>query len=167
MYLPHYLISLLIIPLSAYNWIAVMAYWLNCHPKFLSKEVRVDSADRALLLELPVVSPNLDCITYLVGFLYNTVMLFYPKYSQKTTHCSPSWASYGYLDSKVYGANMGPSWGPQDPCGPHVGPMNFVTWIVFCEFGISSTLHLQLTCYLQCYIIIEHAVMNPSNCIDL
>ena len=28
-------------------------------------------------------------------------------------------------DNKVHGANMGPSWGRQDPGGPHVGPMNF------------------------------------------
>ena len=27
--------------------------------------------------------------------------------------------------SKFYGANMGPTWGRQDPGGPHVGPMNF------------------------------------------
>ena len=31
-------------------------------------------------------------------------------------------------DSKVRGANMGPIWGRQDPCGPHVGPMNFAVW---------------------------------------
>ena len=31
-------------------------------------------------------------------------------------------------DSKVHGANMGPIWGQQDSCGPHVGPMNFVIW---------------------------------------
>ena len=31
-------------------------------------------------------------------------------------------------DSKVHGANMGPSWGWQDPAGPHVGPMNFDIW---------------------------------------
>ena len=29
-----------------------------------------------------------------------------------------------YPDSKVHGANMGPTWGQQDPGGPHVGPMN-------------------------------------------
>ena len=29
-------------------------------------------------------------------------------------------------ESKVYGANMGPIWGRQDPGGHHVGPMNFV-----------------------------------------
>ena len=31
-------------------------------------------------------------------------------------------------DSKVYGANMGPIWGRQDPGGPRVGPMNFDIW---------------------------------------
>ena len=29
-----------------------------------------------------------------------------------------------YPDSKVHGANIGPTWGPWDPDGPHVGPMN-------------------------------------------
>ena len=33
-------------------------------------------------------------------------------------------------DSKVHGANMGPTWGRQDPGGPHVGPMNFAIWEV-------------------------------------
>ena len=28
-------------------------------------------------------------------------------------------------DSKAHGANMGPTWGLQDPGVPHVGPMNF------------------------------------------
>ena len=32
-------------------------------------------------------------------------------------------------DSKVYGANMGPVWGRQDPGGPHVGPMNLAIWV--------------------------------------
>ena len=31
-------------------------------------------------------------------------------------------------DSKVYGANMGSTWGRQDPVGPHVGPMNLAIW---------------------------------------
>ena len=30
-------------------------------------------------------------------------------------------------DSKVHGAYMGPTWGRQDPGGPHVGPMNLAT----------------------------------------
>ena len=31
-------------------------------------------------------------------------------------------------DSKAHRANKGPTWGQQDPGGPHVGPMNFVIW---------------------------------------
>ena len=41
------------------------------------------------------------------------------------------WGLYGLYcdpDSKVYGANMGPIWGRQDPGGAHVGPMNFDIW---------------------------------------
>ena len=34
-----------------------------------------------------------------------------------------------YPDSKVYGANMGPTLGRQDPGRPHVGPMNVVIWV--------------------------------------
>ena len=36
----------------------------------------------------------------------------------------------GYRDSKIHGANMRPSWGRQDPGGPHVGPMNFAIWVL-------------------------------------
>ena len=35
-----------------------------------------------------------------------------------------------YPDSKVHGAIMGPSWGRQDPGGPHVGPMNLAIWVL-------------------------------------
>ena len=31
-------------------------------------------------------------------------------------------------DSKVHGANMGPTWRRQDPGGPHVGHMNLAIW---------------------------------------
>ena len=31
-------------------------------------------------------------------------------------------------ESKVYGANMGPTWGRQDPGGPCVGPMYLAIW---------------------------------------
>ena len=46
-----------------------------------------------------------------------------------TLHYSP-FASGGFLlqkapDSKVHGANMGPTWVLSAPDGPHVGPMNF------------------------------------------
>ena len=35
---------------------------------------------------------------------------------------------YDSPDSKVHGAYMGPTWGWQDPGGPHVGPMNLAIW---------------------------------------
>ena len=35
-----------------------------------------------------------------------------------------------YPDSKVHGANMGSTWGRQDPGRPHVGPMNLAIWLV-------------------------------------
>ena len=41
-------------------------------------------------------------------------------------------------DSKVYGANMGPIWGRQDPGGPHVGHMNF------CYLGCYKHIYLPL-----------------------
>ena len=31
-------------------------------------------------------------------------------------------------NSKVHESHMGPTWGRQDPGGPHVGPMNFAIW---------------------------------------
>ena len=42
---------------------------------------------------------------------------------------------YQYPDSKVHGANMGPTWGRQDPGGPHVGPMNFAIWVCRAKKG--------------------------------
>ena len=34
-----------------------------------------------------------------------------------------------YPDSKVHGANMGPTWVLSVPDGPHVGPMNLAIWV--------------------------------------
>ena len=36
-------------------------------------------------------------------------------------------------ESKVHVANMGPTWGRQDPGGPHVGPMNLAIWDIEAE----------------------------------
>ena len=37
-----------------------------------------------------------------------------------------------YPDKKVHGAYMGPTWGRQDPGGPHVGPMTFAIRVPTC-----------------------------------
>ena len=50
-----------------------------------------------------------------------------------------------YPDSKVHGANMGPIWGRQDPGGPHVGPMNFATWVIFAKIVTSLWIFRNLT----------------------
>ena len=36
--------------------------------------------------------------------------------------------SHDHPDNKVYGANMKPTWGRQDPGRPHVGPMKLAIW---------------------------------------
>ena len=58
-------------------------------------------------------------------------------------------------DSKVHGANMGPTWGWQDPCGSHVGPINFAIFDVL-ERKIIRILNIQ-TIYI--YIIPESGKM--------
>ena len=37
--------------------------------------------------------------------------------------------SDGFPDSKIHGANMGPTWVLSAPGGPHVGPMNLAIWV--------------------------------------
>ena len=39
-----------------------------------------------------------------------------------------AWILDDIPNGKVHGANMGPTWGRQDPGGPHVGPMNLAFW---------------------------------------
>ena len=43
-------------------------------------------------------------------------------------HSTPCRQAFYSPYSKVHGANMGSTWGRQDPGGPHVGPMNFAIW---------------------------------------
>ena len=61
-------------------------------------------------------------------------MVFLSHYTpyQKRIVCQPApeWQP-GHTnnpDSKVHGANMGPTWGWQDPGGPHVGNVNLAIW---------------------------------------
>ena len=53
-----------------------------------------------------------------------------------------------YSDSKVYGTNMGPSWGRQVPGGPHVGPTNFAIWVYSKPHSVcySKTLYYSTAC---------------------
>ena len=59
-----------------------------------------------------------------------------------------------YPDSKVHGTNMGPTWGRQDPDGPHGGPMNRIIWVWTCcaqyylhfKFQCSRSIHIYVSC---------------------
>ena len=44
-------------------------------------------------------------------------------------------------DSKVHGANMGPTWVLSSPGGPHVGPMNLPIWDGYVYNSRSRTVH--------------------------
>ena len=49
--------------------------------------------------------------------------LFQGTYSSKYSRCG---CIHIFPDSKIYGANMGPTWVLSAPDGPHVGPMTSV-----------------------------------------
>ena len=52
-----------------------------------------------------------------------------------------------YPDSKVHGANMGTTWGRQDPGGPHVGLMNPAFWG---NHEIYYTIHFEVLMITHC-----------------
>ena len=46
--------------------------------------------------------------------------------------------NHAYPDSKVHGANMGPTWVLPHPVGPHVGPMNLAIKVANEIIGIGQ-----------------------------
>ena len=74
-------------------------------------------------------------------------------------------------DSKVHGANMGPIWGRQDPCGPHEGPMNRAIWDVtgisinkFCD-AVYSPKRPQVIDYIKwmlIYCVISKEILSTE-----
>ena len=68
-------------------------------------------------------------------------------------------------DSKVRVAHMGPTWGRQDPGGPHVGPMNLATRV---EPWLYNVMHF---CIFRCNwfdfiasILTADEVLHTSRC---
>ena len=59
-------------------------------------------------------------------------------------------------DSKIHGANVGPTWGRQDPGGPHVGPIILVIWAGEVS---NHAISLQAT---QCYTYRQRDSTNES-----
>ena len=55
---------------------------------------------------------------------------------------SGSSASVKHPDSKIHGANMGPTWVLSAPGGPHVGPMNL---------AVRASLSMNITLVVECW----------------
>ena len=63
-------------------------------------------------------------------------------------------------DSKVRGANMGPTWVLSAPDGTHVGPMNLAIRVVKTDHYQTTTTHLKAPIACLYFIIFGH---HPSH----
>ena len=64
-------------------------------------------------------------------------------------------------DSKVQRANMGPTWGREDPDGPHVGPLNFAIWAITVIEGVGTDGMLSYQC-LAVLLLMTGVEPNPG-----
>ena len=64
-------------------------------------------------------------------------MLWYTNYDCINLLWKYDFVTWAIPDSKVQGAHMGPTWGRQDPGGPHVGHGNLAIWD---DKGVSLTM---------------------------
>ena len=76
---------------------------------------------------------------------------------------SPNFEHY-IPDSKIHGDNVGPTWGRQDPGGPHVGHMNFAIWDAHTntDTGSKTKLYYQ---YSKLQFWTSQVCMLLTNCI--
>ena len=69
----------------------------------------------------------------------------------RVPHCAMLCQVIATPDSKVHGANMGPTWGRQDLGGPYVGHVNLAIWVRFSHAAITlsnfSTLKYKHRCH--------------------
>ena len=74
-----------------------------------------------------------------------------------------------FPDSKVHGASKGPIWGPQDPGGPHVGPMNFAIWVYSASIQLYHAIYINYRIWLYTYFMDvpdrPHSSDNGYTCI--
>ena len=70
--------------------------------------------------------------------------------------------NYTYPDSKVHGANMGPTLVLSTPDGPHVGPMNFAIWVAM---QIHDSDSKQLNCHTKQCILHTKTRYSTGHCL--
>ena len=76
-----------------------------------------------------------DCLAIVKVIILTVCYYWRPSFFNSLTpgRCGSNYKSVIHEqipDSKVDGANMGPTWGRQDPGGPHVGHVNLAIWDV-------------------------------------
>ena len=74
------------------------------------------------------VTTNIQGIFSLEYQTYGFISIFLISKHMRRHHLDKTQSTC--VDGRVHGAGMGSIWGRQDPCGPHVGPMNFAIWII-------------------------------------
>ena len=62
-----------------------------------------------------------------------------------------------FPDSKVHGANMGPTWVLSAQDGPHVGPVNLAIWVIMLGGGAGVVMSHN-------YVVIAEAGIRMGNC---
>ena len=111
------------------------SYWLVRHLPTTTPHDHRDTLQSGLPQQAIVHQSS--CLPLHIFIMGRHRMIFRCHSACNTHHCCsfvPECNTLGYAkihaspDSKVHGANMGPTWGRQDPGGPHVGPMNLAIW---------------------------------------
>ena len=98
--------------------ISFAIYWLHiCIPC-----PRIQDGYVWLSISCVHLACNVDKHIHLVTVFINSII------SVKYNSDFWIWNKKNNPDSNAHGANMGPTWGRQNPGGPHVGHMNFVIW---------------------------------------
>ena len=68
---------------------------------------------------------------YYVPWIMYTIALVLMKQPRTFIGKCITWSICEIQDSKVHRAYMGPTWGQQDPGGPHIGPMNLAIRVIY------------------------------------
>ena len=91
--------------------------------------------------------------------LFKAMMAYFTDAYKHLPISQPQWLMPQWLshpDSKVHGANMGPTWLLSAPDGPHVGPMNLAIRANTCETTQTNTDTVEC-----CYNVVQFNTLRP------
>ena len=93
--------------------------------------------------------------------IFNNCIGYYNYHSRR--YSVLEYETCSYPDSKVHGANMGPTWVLSAPDGPHVGPMSLAIRLHIAT--ISSLIILLYTFLFNIYQICHICIGSTLNCL--